>query len=72
MERLGSKEATFVLKFFGNAFTLGIWVKNIFKASVCVCVCVCVCVLSRSVVSNLWEPVILNKAVLAIDVVRGH
>ena len=37
MERLGFKEATSVLKFFGNGFTLGIWVKNIFKASVCVC-----------------------------------
>ena len=48
MERLGSKEATFVLKFFGNAFTLGIWVKNIFKASVCVCVCVCVCLVAQS------------------------
>ena len=37
MERLGFKEATFVLKSFGDAFTLGMWVKNIFKASVCVC-----------------------------------
>lgn len=32
-KRLGLEEATFVLKFFGNEVTLGIWVDNISKAS---------------------------------------